>query len=156
MSDSYKIYDQDQAYFVTLTIVGWIDIFTRKNQKLLIIDSLKYCQQNKGLVIFGYCLMPSHLHMICRAEDKNTLSEILRDFKKYTSKKMIKLIQEESESRREWMLNYFSYAGKHMKRIKNYKVWQDGSHAKIIYSNEFLYEKLDYIHQNPVDDMIVE
>ena len=90
MSDKYKIHDIDKAYFVTLTVIGWIDVFTRSNHKLLIIDSLKYCQQNKGLVIFGWCLMSSHLHLIAWAEGQDTLSDILRDFKKYTSKAIVK------------------------------------------------------------------
>jgi putative transposase len=155
MSDKYKIRDLDKAYFVTLTVVDWIDVFTRKNHKLLMIDSLAYCQKNKGLVIFGYCLMPSHLHMIVKAEGNNTLSEILRDLKKFTSKALVKQIEEETESRREWMLGRFSKAGAHLKRIKNYKFWQDGNQAKEINSNQFLYEKLDYIHNNPVEEMIV-
>ncbi|MCD4834574.1 MAG: hypothetical protein K8R31_12310 [Bacteroidales bacterium] len=66
MSDKYKIRDNDKAYFVTLTIVDWIDVFTRKEQKLMMVNSLKYCQQNKGLVIFAYCLMSSHLHQLAR------------------------------------------------------------------------------------------
>ena len=69
MSDKYKITDIDKAYFVTRTVVGWIDVFTRKNHTLTLVESLKYCQQNKGLVILGWCLMPSHLHMIARAKD---------------------------------------------------------------------------------------
>jgi putative transposase len=155
MSNKYKIREIDKAYFVTLTVVGWIDVFTRKNHKLLLINSLKYCQQNKGLVIFGYCLMPSHLHMIVRAEGQNTLSEILRDFKKYTSKTIVKQIEEEPESRRDWMLDQFYSAGEHLNRIKNYKFWQDGNHAIEIYGNNFLEQKLDYIHNNPVEQMIV-
>jgi REP element-mobilizing transposase RayT len=155
MSDKYKIRDIDKAYFVTMTVVGWIDAFTRKNHKLLLVESLKYCQQNKGLVIFGWCLMPSHLHMICRAEGENALSDILRDFKKYTSKAILKQIQEEPESRRDWMLEQFAKAGEHLKNIKDYKFWQDGNQAKEIFGNQFLEEKLDYIHNNPVEEMIV-
>ena len=155
MSDKYKIRDNDKAYFVTLTTVGWIDIFTRKEQKLLMVDSLKYCQQNKGLILFAYCLMSSHLHMICKADDGFELSDILRDLKKFTSKKIIQQIQEEPESRREWMLKLFSDACEHLKREQKYKVWQDGNQAKEIFSNDFLYEKLNYIHKNPVKDLIV-
>ncbi len=163
MSDKYKIYDKDKAYFVTITVVGWIDIFTRYNHKLKIVESLTYCQQNKGLTILGWCLMPSHLHMICRADGDFTLSEILRDFKKFTAKAIINQIENEPESRREWMLSYFKNAGESLKRIKNYKFWQDGNQAKIIFSKEFFYEKLEYlpvrqagIHNNPVEEMIVE
>ena len=123
MSDKYKIREIDKAYFVTITVVDWADVFTRKNHKLLLIDSLAHCQQNKGLVIFGYCLMPSHLHMIAKAEGQYTLSDILRDFKKYTSKAIVKQIEEESESRREWMLDLFAKAGEPLKKIKNYKFW---------------------------------
>jgi putative transposase len=155
MSDKYKIANPNGAYFLTLTIVGWIDVFTHKNHKLTIIDSLKYCQQNKGLCIFGWCLMPSHLHLIARADGKDTMSDILRDFKKFTARKIIGQILEEPESRREWMLSYFEHAGKHLKRIEKYKFWQDGSHAKEIFSKEFFYEKLEYIHNNPVEEMIV-
>jgi REP element-mobilizing transposase RayT len=155
MSDKYKIYDIDKAYFVTLTTVGWIDVFTRSNHKLLIVDSLKYCQQNKGLVIFGWCLMSSHLHMIARAEGQATLSDILRDFKKYTSKAIVKQIEDEPESRREWMLELFAKAGAPLKKIKDYKFWQDGNQAKEIFGNKFLCEKLEYIHNNPVEEMIV-
>ena len=162
MSDKYKIRDNDKAHFVTITTVGWVDIFTRKGQKLLIVDSLNYCHQNKGLIIFAYCIMPSHLHMICKADDGYNLSDILRDFKKHTSKAIINQIQEEPESRREClsagkagMLTIFSNACKHLKREQTYKVWQEGNQAKEIFSNKFLYEKLNYIHQNPVEDLIV-
>ena len=80
MSEKYKIRDNNKAHFVTLTVVEWIDVFTRNNHKIKIVESLKYCQEHKGLTIFAWVLMPSHLHMIIRADGNYTLSEILRDF----------------------------------------------------------------------------
>jgi hypothetical protein len=94
--------------------------------------------------------------MICRAENGFHLIDILRDFKTYTSKKIIEQIEEVPESRREWMLEYFSNACKHLKSGQKYKVWQDGNHNEEIFTNKFLYEKLEYIHNNPVKDLIVE
>ena len=155
MSEKYKISDQSKAYFLTLTVVGWIDLFTRKAYKFLIIDSLKYCQKEKGLEIYGYCLMSSHLHMIARAEGDETLSDIIRDFKKYTSKSLINAIINESESRREWMLDYFRKEGRPSEKT-SHKIWQEGNHPIEISSNKFFDEKLDYIHNNPVSEMIVE
>ncbi len=155
MSTKYKATDKEYAYFITITTVGWIDVFTRLNQKYVIIDSLSYCQKNKGLEIYAYCLMHNHLHLLCKAVGGLTLSEIMRDFKKFTSKKIIKTIQEEPESRREWMLAYFSKSCEHLKRKQQYKVWQDGYHAEVAYSNSFIKEKLNYIHQNPVKEKIV-
>ena len=67
MSDKYKMHEQEKAYFLTLTVVGWIDVFTRKNHKFVIVNSLKYCQKHKGLEIYAWCLMPSHLHLIVRS-----------------------------------------------------------------------------------------
>jgi len=155
MSDKYKIYDPEKAYFLTMTVVGWIDVFTRKNHKLLIVESLKYCQKKKGLEIYGWCLMPSHLHLIARSIGNQDLSDILRDFKKFTSKNIVKQIIQEPESRREWILKYLENSGKFLKRIEKYKFWQDGNHAEVIFSPKFFYQKLHYIHQNPVHDMIV-
>lgn len=156
MSDKYKITEKNKAYFLTLTIVGWVDVFTRKSIKLAIIDSLKYCQENKGLSLFGWCLMSNHLHMIARADGRQNLSEILRDFKKYTAKKAVKIIEDEPESRRNWLLEIFQARANELTRVQNFKVWQDGNQAKVIYSPDFFYQKLEYIHQNPVKDLIVE
>jgi putative transposase len=156
MSDKFKIYEKEKPYFVTLTIAGWVDVFTRKNHKLVIVDVLKYCQKHKMLEIFAWCLMSSHLHMIVRANGKYELWEVLRGFKKFTARKVLYQIQEDAESRREWMLKYFEYCGRHIKRVSRYKFWQDGNHAEIIYSPKFFYNKLNYIHRNPVIEMIVE
>lgn len=155
MSEKYKIYHKDKAYFVTLTVIGWLDVFTRKNHKLKIVESLRYCQYNKGLTIFAWVLMPNHLHMVVRADGEYTLSEILRDFKKYTSKEIIKQIKDEPECRRKLFLCEFEKAGKKLKRIKHFKFWQDGNHPKEIFTNKFLNEKVNYIHMNPVEEMLV-
>ena len=89
MSEKYKFVDPEGTYFVTLSIVQWIELFTRKELKYVIIDALKYCQQEKGLIINAWCLMPSHLHMVIRS-NKLPLSDILRDFKKIYSQKFTK------------------------------------------------------------------
>jgi REP element-mobilizing transposase RayT len=82
--------------------------------------------------------------------------DTLRDFKKFTSKKLLQNIIEEPESRREWLLEHFSKACSHLKRDQEYKVWQDGYHAEEVFSNKFIYQKLNYIHENPVKEKIVE
>ncbi len=107
MSTKYKATTTDEAYFITITTVGWIDVFTRLNQKYVITNALKHCQEKKGLEIYAYCLMSSHLHLLCKGTDGFILSDIMRDFKKFTSKQIVKTIQEEPESRRVWMLEYF-------------------------------------------------
>ena len=87
--DRYKIQDQQGLYFLTPTVIHWIDVFTRRDYKDIIVDSLRYCIKEKGLVVNSWGLMSNHLHLIVRANGTNRLSDILRDFKKFTSKKIV-------------------------------------------------------------------
>ena len=155
MSEKYKMHDKEGIYFVTLTAVDWVDLFTRRELKLTIVDSIKYCQEHKGLIVYAWCLMHSHLHMIISAKQGNDPSAILRDMKKFTAAEIIKKINDEPESRREWMLHRFEFNAMFKKRIKKYKVWQDGNHPKQILTSGFMKEKLEYIHNNPVKAGIV-
>lgn len=155
MSTKYKATSIGEAYFVTCTVVGWIDVFTRPQQKQELINSLRYCQNNRGLEIYAYCIMSNHFHMLCKSE-KEPLSSTMRDFKKFTSKRIIQNIIENNESRREWMLSYFKYSASHLKREQTFKVWQNGYHAVHVYSNKFIKQKIHYIHENPVRQKIVE
>lgn len=155
MSTKYKATMPDVLYFITISTTDWIDVFTRLRQKYLLINSLKYCQKERRLEIYAYCIMTSHIHLLCKAKDGQLLSEIIRDFKKYTSKKIIENIIGYPESRREWMLNHFKRACSHLKRNQVYKVWQIGYHAEIARSNWFIKQKINYIHNNPVIEKIV-
>ena len=121
------------TYYLTLTIVEWVDIFSRPVYKHLTIDSLNYCIANKGLKVYYRCLMSNHLHLIASAGDEGNLSDILRDLKKFTSKAIIDAIKENPESRKDLLLNLFWYAGKNNDKIKNFKIWQDGNDAKEIF-----------------------
>lgn len=143
-------------YYLTMTVVDWVDVFTRKEHKLRIVDSLKYCQKEKGLLVHGWCLMSNHLHLLASAREGFNLSDILRDFKKFTSKQIVADINNEIESRRDWMLYRFEFAGKFKTNVKNYKFWKDGNQAMECFSFNFSQQKLNYIHQNPVRAMIVE
>jgi len=155
MSTKYKATEKNVAYFITITTVGWIDVFTRPRQKYVILNALKYCQKHKSLEIYAYCIMSSHIHLLCKSNETEVLSNIIRDFKTFTSKKIVETIVKYPESRREWMLNYFKKSCAHLKRKQNYKVWQNGYHAEKIYSNKFIKQKINYIHNNPVVDKIV-
>ncbi len=138
-------------YFVTATVVGWIDIFTRPKYKHIILESLQYCQKSKGLEIYAWVLMPNHLHAILGAADIDQMQAILRDFKKFTSKKILAELKEDvQESRREWMLQVFEEAAEDDKKISKYRFWQEGCYMEVISSLEFYRQKLNYIHQNPV------
>jgi len=140
-----------EVYFVTDTVVDWVDIFSRPCYKHIIISSLKYCQEQKGLLIYAWVLMTNHLHMIVGSGGEYKVSDIMRDFKKFTSKEIIRTLKTDiQESRRDWMLNRFEYAGRNDKKIKNYRFWQEGNDAQEIFLQDYFNQKLNYIHQNPV------
>ena len=98
--------------------------------------------------------MTSHLHMLART-DGEPMSNIMRDFQKFTATKLIEELNQAGESRREWMLRLFCDAGSPLKRITNYKVWQDGNHPILLTKRKFVWQKLEYIHNNPVVEEIV-
>ncbi|WP_443944672.1 REP-associated tyrosine transposase [Pedobacter sp. AW1-32] len=155
MSDQYKIRDPDAIYFLTFTIVDWVDIFTRIVYKDIVIDALKFAQSKKGMSIYGYCLMTNHIHLIAASKENFKLFEAIRDFKKFTNKAIIKEITEGNESRKKWLLNKFSFAGRYSQQVENYKVWQNGYHAIQLDDFKLTVQKLNYIHQNPVRAGIV-
>jgi REP element-mobilizing transposase RayT len=154
-ADNYFITDQNAVYFLTFTVTDWIDVFTRKEYKMEIVDSLNYCIGHKGLTVFAYCLMSNHLHLVCRAEEGFKLSDIIRDFKKFTAKSIVKMMDEIPESRKEWMLYRIEFAGKFDNRIKKYKFWQETNHAVLLDNAEMIDHRINYIHENPVRALIV-
>lgn len=154
-SESYIIRDQYAVHFLTFTVVDWIDIFTRASYKIEIANSLDYCQKHKGLRLFAWCLMTNHLHLVCQTIEPNTLTEFVRDFKKYSAKTILKKIWDEPESRRSWILSALREAGKYDNRITNYKFWQEGCHPIHLHNNEMINQRINYVHENPVRALIV-
>ena len=151
MSRKYKISDNQQLYFLTFAVVRWIDVFTRKEYKDILIESLRYCQKSKGLELYAFCIMPNHVHLIARAEEGKNLSEILRDLKKFTSTQIIQAISGNlQESRCEWMLWLFRAAGQNNPKNTNNQFWQHENHPIELTDNFLVEQRLNYLHQNPV------
>jgi len=90
---SYRIGDQNAVHYITIATVDWLDIFTRRCYKDIIIESLAYCRKEKGLELYGYVIMTNHIHLIAKAKEGFELSGILRGFKRHTAKYIIKEIQ---------------------------------------------------------------
>lgn len=155
MSQGYKVGDENEVYFTTCTVVDWIDVFTRPEYKYIITDSLNYCIKNKGLDVFAWVLMTNHLHLLARARKGTALTHIMRDFKKFTSKRLSEEILEIGESRRDWMLDRFDFLARKTQRAENYKVWRDGFHPLLMQYPDWIEQRINYIHQNPVLQEIV-
>jgi putative transposase len=150
MGFTYKITDQQALHFVTATVVQWVDVFTRKDYTEILLDSLRHCQKNKGLCIYGWVVMSNHLHMIVSCKDGFDLSNVLRDFKKYTSTQIVNAIENNvNESRKNWLLWL-------LKNKDEITFWQPGNHPEEVTSMDFFRQKINYIHNNPVRAGIVD
>jgi REP element-mobilizing transposase RayT len=151
MSRAYKFKNEEGLYFVSFATVGWIDVFTRIMYKDIIVDSLKYCQKEKGLNLYAWVIMSNHIHLIAEAETGFLMPHIMRDLKKHTSKELIKAISNNmQESRKEWMLSIFKRAGEYNSNNKEYQFWQQDNRPIEIKTSAMIKQKLDYLHANPV------
>jgi len=143
------------SYYMTLTVVNWADVFTRKNHKQAIIESLRYCIMHKGLNVYAYCIMTNHIHLIANCNEPFQLSDTIRDFKRHSAKTILNQIMNEPESRRENFVSLFKNAAKNSSKSKVFKFWKTGNHAIELNSEKFLWDKIHYIHNNPVEEKFV-
>jgi REP element-mobilizing transposase RayT len=135
MSERYKTFEGG-LFFVTLTVIGWIDLFTRHQYCEIIAESLNFCIKEKGLNVYAYVMMPSHIHMVA-AVDEGQLSAVLRDFKSYTAKQIIHQIESGAyESRKEWLLYLLKYFAKGNKNHAKHQLWHHNNHPISLESNK--------------------
>ncbi len=155
MSRNYKFHNPSGLYFVSFATVLWIDVFTRQIYFDILAESINYCRAEKGMELYAYCFMPSHVHLIFRSVNEDP-SGLLRDFKKYTSKKIIKVIEENSqESRKEWLIDLFEKAANEKSNVINRQLWQHHNKPIELWSEKVIKQKIDYIHNNPVESGFV-
>ncbi|MCB0790159.1 MAG: transposase [Flavobacteriales bacterium] len=150
MSRRYKIHDQEDLHFLTYAVLGWVDALSRPEYKNIIVDSLAHCQQEKGLALFAWCVMSNHVHLIAKADGGGRLQDILRDHKKFTAKKVVEAITANlQESRSAWMLPLLKSA------TGAIHFWQHDLHPIWLRTPAVICQKLDYIHENPVQAGLV-
>lgn len=156
MSRKYKFRDQGSLYFVTFSVVYWLDVFIRNEYKNILLDGIKYCQHNKGLEVYAWCIMTSHVHMIIGTNGEN-LEDIMQGVKTHTSRELKDAIKNNTqESRKEWLLWMMERAGKQNKHNGKFQFWQEGNHPIELYDNSIMEQKLNYTHDNPVEAGFVE
>ena len=124
MSTKYKFKDQSQLYFVSFAVVYWIDLFVRNEYKQIMLNSWEYCKAQKGMELYGWCIMSSHVHMIIGSSE-NKLENIMRDMKKHTSLTLKQaIISHPGESRKAWLLWMMKRAGQKNSNNENFQLWR--------------------------------
>ena len=140
----YRICDEKAPHFLTCTVLNWMPLFTRPQTAGIILDALRYRQEETGWKIYGYVILENHIHLIVQAE--NLAMELPR-FKSYTARKLIDHLK---ECHAERLLKQLAFFRKSHKQDRDYQCWEEGSHPQLIENEQVLRQKLDYIHQNPV------
>ena len=143
MRSRYRVHHPDRAHFTTCTIVEWLPVFTSSACCEILISSLQYCRERKGLKIYAWVILDTHFHAILAATD---LAAALRDLKSFTAREILAELKAEG---RDWLFNQLHYyRGAH--KPTDYQVWQEGSHPQAIMDDLTMQQKLDYLHNNPV------
>jgi len=146
------------CYFITFNTVDWVDVFIRPVYKQVIVHTLNHFIDNKGLIVHAWCLMTNHLHMVIQAKEGHVIAEIEKEFKSFTTTKILEAIDTEPEARKEWMLKRFENFGNILGLLKKYHVWQSSSSPAFIdlKRTDILIEHFSFIHENPVRDRFVD
>jgi REP element-mobilizing transposase RayT len=147
MSRKYKAYSIENPFFITLTVIDWVDLFTKREYKDIICSTLNFLVDNRKVQIIGYVIMSNHIHVIIYSHEF-PLYSLIKSFKRHTHHEFLKVIDSFKESRKHWLLPKFKFAAKGIS--SDYKIWQEGYHAIELYNETILEQKLEYIYQNPV------
>lgn len=156
MSRNYKFHNPEGLYFVSFAVVNWIDVFTRNEYKEIVLESLAFCMENKGMKIYAWCIMTNHVHLVFSVTVSNKPEQVLGDFKRFTSKKLLEAISTNpKESRREWLMEQFRAAGESGSNTSKHQFWRHDNKPIELWSNAVIKQKVDYIHNNPVEEGFV-
>ena len=143
----YRIDSETTSYyFSTCTIVEWLCVFKEEKYFQIIVESLNYCREKKGLFLLGLVIMLNHIHLITSNRDETNLSDIMRDFKRYTSTKIAAELEEDNEK---LFLYVFRKAAERQGKKSKYKIWKDDFHPEALYSQKWFNQKMNYLHANP-------
>jgi putative transposase len=142
--DRYRFGESPYPHFLTCTVVGWLPVFTRMEAVQVVLDSWRFLQDRSRLAIFGYVILENHLHLIASAAD---LTKEMGDFKSFTARSIIDFLKTRGEV--SLLEGLEDHREKH-KVDRQFQLWQQGNHPKLIHDETMMRQKLEYIHANPV------
>ncbi|HRH58855.1 MAG TPA: transposase [Chitinophagales bacterium] len=136
--------EQAQCYFYTDTIHGFKNLLEDDKIKMIIINSLKYLTKNNIVELYGYVIMPNHIHLLWNFLKSNGKESPAGSFTKYTAHEFKKYLTETNVK----LLHEF----KSNKADRLFQFWKRDPLAVPMSTEEIFIQKLDYIHQNPVNE----
>jgi putative transposase len=158
LSHNQPIIPRDSCYFLTFNVVDRIDVFVRPAYKQVVVNALNHFVDTQGLIVYAWCLMSSHVHLLIKTREGNGPAYFERDFKRFTTPEILKAIEVEMDPRREWMIKQFENFGTSLKKIEKFHLWQNCSSPLHIDCGQpqLLLDRIGHIHENPIRERIVE
>ena len=140
----YRVYEENHPHFMTCTVAGWLPLFTQPEMFQIVYDSWSWFRQHDRLQVFAYVILENHLHLIAVGSQ---LSRDIGIFKSYTARRIIDCLEHRGVKT---LLRQFKWEKAGHKTDRTYPVWQEGSHPQQIQGDEMMWQKIEYIHDNPV------
>ena len=142
---------------MSFAVTDWIDAFSRREYRDIVLESLRFCQNEKGMQIYAWCIVTNHVHLVFSSLESQKPELVLGDLKRFTSRKIVEAIKvHPQESRKDWMLERFNLAAEKSSNVKHHQFWRHDNKPIELWSNAVIDEKIDYIHQNPVEAGFVD
>ena len=146
----YKFLDGNRPYFITSTVVGWLPLFASPHIVDIVVNSLKFLQNERDLSLFAYVIMVNHVHLIVASEN---VPKDIGNFRSYTARRIVDYLE---RKKAEAFLEVMKFFKAGHKKDREYQVWQEGLKPKVILDKEMMLQKINYIHNNPVRSGLVD
>ena len=140
----YVIHDEQEPHFLTCTVHNRVPVFTRPDATDIVLDSLRFLQENGRLVVYGYVVMVNHIHLVASSPE---LTKTSGEFKSHTARRILTLLQANRARTLLWQLTRTTVQDNPQRQRH---LWRPGSHPQQILSEDMMRQKLEYIHNNPV------
>jgi putative transposase len=140
----YRFGDANYPHFLTQTTVAWLPVFSQPDVVDIVLDSWRFLQRERDIVVLAWVILENHLHWIGAGPD---LSKRVREFKSFTATSIVKRLEQKGAST---LLQELTYYKRRHKVDQTHQVWQEGSHPQMIMDEKMMWQKIEYIHNNPL------
>jgi putative transposase len=140
----YRFGDEHYPHFMTSTVVAWLPVFSTPEFAKVILESWRFLQAQRDIDMLAWVMLENHLHWIAVGPQ---LSRRVGEFKSFTATSILKLMEAKGT---ETLLQELEFYKLKHKQDQRHQLWQEGSHPQIIETEEMMWQKIEYIHNNPL------
>lgn len=130
--------------FVTITNLNWLPVLENNHHKQILVEALSKRVNKEMVTIYGFVIMPNHFHAIWQLHDGISRVGFQRDLLKFTARSLLHFMLMNDNP----ILNQLQVKA----ADRNYQIWERNSLSVDLFSEKVFFQKLDYIHANPLQE----